>query len=638
MITPSIRWQPFASVAKPDRPLPMTRAEMEARGWDQCDVILVTGDAYIDHPSFGAGLIGRFLEWLGCRVGVIAQPRPDTVDDFAKLGAPKLFWGVTAGNVDSQLSNLTVMRKKRRDDAYTPGGAAGARPPNASIVYTARVRQAAKGVPVVLGGIEASLRRFAYYDYWTDQVRRSLLIDAKADILVYGMGEDALAWLVARARAGEPLGGGPGMATVIKDISALEGERPREPHEHDTTARGDTRPPVRLPDYETVSRKTDEGRQAFAEMTRLIYTHTDPFRLRVLAQAHGDRWVVAQPPALPLTTAEMDLLYGLPFTNRPHPAYRGQRIPAFDMIRHSITTHRGCYGACSFCAIAMHQGRAISSRSPESILESVRKLAADPEFTGTVTDLGGPSANMWQTGCGRDEAGCARQGRCLHPEICPNLKDDHGTLIALLRAARRKPGVKHVFVTSGIRFDLALHGGGDAYIDELAAHHVCGRLKIAPEHLSDRVLKRMGKPSAGAYREFAKRFKRACERTGKRQELVEYFISGHPGCTLADMVELALALKKAGVEPEQVQDFYPAPLTLSAAMFYTGVDPMTGEAVYTARTDREKLLQRALLLCHKPEFQEKAREALREAGRSDLIGLGPGCLVAAGPGGVRLRH
>lgn len=604
----AVRWAPFASVSRPDRPLPMSREEMESRGWDQCDVILVTGDAYVDHPSFGAGMVGRFLEWLGCRVGVIAQPRPDTVEDFGRLGAPKLFWGVTAGNVDSQLSQLTVMRKRRRDDPYSPGGEAGARPPNASIVYTARVRQAARGVPVVLGGIEASLRRFAYYDYWTDQVRRSLLIDAKADILAYGMGEDALAWLVARARSGEPLAGGPGTLAISRELQGIPD-------------------PVVLPSFEAVSPKTDEGRRAFAEMTRLVFTHTTPFLGRVLVQAHGERWVVAQPPALPLTTAEMDLLYGLPFTNRPHPAYRGKRIPAFDMIRDSITSHRGCYGGCSFCAIAMHQGRGISSRSKAGILDSVRKLAADPEFHGTVSDLGGPSANMWNTGCKMGQAGCSRQGRCLFPEICANLKDDHAPLTDLLRAARKVPGVKHVFVTSGIRFDLALHGGGDAYIGELAGHHVCGRLKIAPEHLSERVLKRMGKPSAEVYREFVRRFQRACERSGKRQELVEYFVSGHPGCTLADMVELALALKRAGVEPEQVQDYYPAPLTLSAAMFYTGRDPMTGEAVYTARTDREKMLQRALLLCRKPEFQDKAREALLEAGRGDLIGRGPNGLV-----------
>jgi uncharacterized radical SAM protein YgiQ len=586
----------------------MSREEMTARGWDQCDVILVTGDAYIDHPSFGTGLVGRFLEWLGCRVGVIAQPRPDSVEDFQRLGVPKLFWGVTAGNVDSQLSQLTVMRKRRRDDPYSPGGEAGARPPNASIVYASRVRQAAKGVPVVLGGIEASLRRFAYYDYWTDQVRRSLLVDAKADVLVAGMGEDALAWLVARARAGEPLAGGPGCLSICRNLEGLN-------------------EPVVLPSYEKVSAPTNEGKHAFAEMTRLIFTHTEPFHGRILAQAHGDRWVIAQPPALPLTTAEMDLLYSLPFTNRPHPAYKGKRIPAYDMIRDSVTTHRGCYGECRFCAIAMHQGRSISSRSRAGILESVRKLAADPEFHGTVSDLGGPSANMWGTGCAKGESGCGRQGRCLFPEVCANLKDDHAPLTALMRAARQVPGVKHVFVTSGIRFDLALHGGGDPYLDELAGHHVCGRLKIAPEHISEGVLRRMGKPGAAVYREFVRRFQASCDRAGRKQAIVEYFISGHPGCSLDDMVELALALKRAGVQPEQVQDYYPAPLTLSAAMFYTGRDPMTGEPVYTARSDREKMLQRALLLSQLPDYQDKAREALLEAGRTELIGTGSGALV-----------
>ncbi len=611
---PSVRWRPFDSVTRADRPLPMSREEMAARGWDQCDVILVTGDAYVDHPSFGVGLVGRFLEWLGCRVGVIAQPRPDSVDDFQLLGAPKWFWGVTAGNVDSQLSQLTVMRKRRRDDPYSPGGEAGARPPNASIVYASRVRQAARGVPVVVGGIEASLRRFAYYDYWTDQVRRSLLVDAKADILVSGMGEDALAWLVARARAGEPLAGGPGCLSIHRSLEGLND-------------------PVVLPAYEAVSVKTSEGKRDFAEMTRLIFTHTEPFRGRILAQAHGERWVVAQPPALPLTPAEMDRLYGLPFTNRPHPVYRGKRIPAYEMIRDSVTTHRGCYGECRFCAIAMHQGRTISSRNHAGILESVRKLASDPEFRGTVSDLGGPSANMWGTSCARGEAGCGRQGRCLFPEVCSNLKDDHAPLTNLLRAARQVPGVKHVFVTSGIRFDLALHGGGERYLDELAGHHVCGRLKVAPEHISEGVLRRMGKPGAAVYREFGKRFRAACDRAGRKQEIVEYFISGHPGCSLADMVDLAVALKRVGVQPEQVQDYYPAPLTLSAAMFYTGTDPMTGETVYTARSDRDKALQRALLLSQLPEFQDKAREALIEAGRAELIGTGAEALVPHGKGG-----
>lgn len=381
-----VRWSRFRILPEIAAPLPMSRAEMEARGWEQCDVILVTGDAYVDHPAFGAAMVGRFLEWLGCRVGVIAQPRPDRVEDFAALGVPKLFWGVTAGNVDSQLARLTVMRKRRRDDPYAAGGLAGRRPPNATIVYTARVRQVGHGVPVVIGGIEASLRRLAYYDYWSDRVRRSLLVDAKADVLVYGMGEPPLADLVAQAMKGVPLGGVPGTARLSKTLA------------------GDL--VVRLPSYEAVSAPTEEGREAFSEMTRQIYRYSHPWHAVRLAQAYGDRWVVVEPPPLPLTTEEMDLIYALPFTNRPHPSYGHARIPAWEMIRDSITTHRGCYGECRFCAITVHQGRTISSRSEGSIVAQARRLARDPSFRGTITDLGGPTANMWQTGCRDKRGGC----------------------------------------------------------------------------------------------------------------------------------------------------------------------------------------------------------------------------------------
>ena len=639
---------------------------MEARGWSECDVVIVTGDAYVDHPAFGAALVGRLLEGLGYRVGIIAQPDPRDPKAFAALGRPRLFWGVTAGNVDSQLARLTVMRKLRRDDPYSPGGTAGRRPANASIVYCAAVRHAARGVPVILGGIEASLRRFAYYDYWTDAVRRSLLFDAKADLIVYGMAERALTEAAARLSRGEGLSGIPGTAEAIRErpapsstrdaraflVGEEEGDRAKRGRDgvsSSESGRNNVRPsaagnmpalpndavktgtvsahdrPVEIPSYEEVSPPTEDGRMAFARMARLIHEHTRPGG-PVLIQKHGDRRLVVHPPAAPLTSGEMDALYALPFTRRPHPAYGEARIPAYEMIRDSVTTHRGCYADCTFCAITAHQGAAITSRSEAGILAEIQGMAADPGFHGTISDLGGPTANMYGTGCRAERTGCPDRN-CLFPEVCRNLRADHTPLVRLMRAVRHVKGVKHVFVSSGIRFDLALKGGGAEYIEELARHHVGGLLKIAPEHVSPRVLRAMRKPEVGLYRQFMAAFLRASQAAGRRQGVVEYFMSGHPDCTLSDMIELAEYLHQARVQPEQVQDFYPAPLTLAAAMFYTGLDPLTMKPVSVARTDREKALQRALLLHHQPEFQRKAREALREAGREDLIGRGKNCLV-----------
>ena len=589
----------------------MTRREMDARGWTECDAVIVTGDAYVDHPSFGAALIGRFLESLGYRVGIIAQPDPRNVEDFRALGRPRLFWGVTAGNVDSQLAQLTIMRKLRRDDPYSPDGKGGRRPPNASIVYTAMARQAFKGVPVVLGGIEASLRRFAYYDFWTDRVRRSILFDAKADILAFGMAERAIEQIAARLKAGHDLRGIPGTAEICRDVEGLNEA-------------------LELPTYDEVAAPTEPGRLAFARTARLIHLNHSVAGARVLLQKHGERWLVAHPPAAPLQGAELDRLYALPFTRRPHPAYGKARIPAFEMIRDSVTTHRGCYADCTFCAIAAHQGVAVSSRGERGILAEIEHMAGDPDFHGTVSDLGGPTANMYGTGCRAGRPGCSGRN-CLDPALCRNLNPDHGPLLHLMRAARQVKGVKHVFVTSGLRFDLALAGGGKPYIEELVRHHVCGLLKIAPEHVSDRVLRMMRKPSASQYRQFVDLFMEATRAAGRKHGIVEYFMSGHPGCTLEDMVELAQYLHAARVQPEQVQDFYPAPMTLAAAMFYTGLDPLTMARVYVARGDRDKALQRALLLHHKPEFQGKAREALMAAGREDLIGRGKHCLVPPDP-------
>ena len=613
----------------------MSRHEMAQRGWPQCDVILVTGDAYVDHPSFGAALIGRHLESCGYRVGIIAAPDPNDVEAFRVLGPPRLFWGVTAGNLDSQLARLTVMRKRRRDDAYLPEGQGDLRPPNATIVYVTKVRQAfnlksqisdlrSRPIPVIIGGVEASLRRFPYYDYWTDSIKRSILFDSKADLLVYGMGERAIAEVAARLDRGEGLSGIAGTAEIQKKTNAEQStsnieHRTKDVHNLEcSTLNVECSTFTSLPSFESVSAPTPEGKLAFNVMTRKVLLNAATDMPETLVQAQGDRQLVVYPPAAPLDTAELDTLYALPFTRKPHPVYAGKRIAAYDMIKDSVTTHRGCYGSCAFCAIASHQGKTIHSRSRKGILDEIRQLATSPDFHGTVSDLGGPTANMYGTSCSRHGAHCKRPS-CLSPELCPHLITDAGPQLDLLRSARTIPGVNHVFITSGIRFDLALAQDTRGFIDELARHHVCGRLKIAPEHITPHVLRLMRKPGLPAYRSFVKRFKEADRAAGKAQQVIEYFVSGHPGCTLADMIELALYLKKENIRAEQVQDFYPAPLTIAATMLYTGHDPMTGETVYVARTDNDKSLQRALLLCHDSKFHRKAREALQLAGREDLI-------------------
>lgn len=596
--------------------LPMSRPEMAQRGWSQCDIILVTGDAYVDHPSFGAALIGRWLESRGYRVGLIAAPDTTDVEAFRVLGPPRLFWGVTAGNLDSQLARLTVMRKRRRDDAYLPEGQSDLRPPNATIVYVTKVRQAFKfqisnprsQIPVIIGGVEASLRRFPYYDYWTDSVKRSILFDSKADLLVYGMGERAIAEVAARLERGEGLSGIPGTAEILKKNSESRIQNSESLTSHVS----------RLMSFEAVAAPTPEGKLAFNAMTRTVLLNVASDTPQTLTQLHGDRELVVYPPATPLDTSELDLLYALPFTRKPHPAYAGKRIAAYEMIKDSVTTHRGCYGSCAFCAIASHQGKTITSRSRKGIIDEVRHMAGSPDFHGTISDLGGPTANMYGTSCRRNGVNCKRPS-CLSPEMCPNLVTDVTPQLELLRAARAIPRVRHVFITSGIRFDLALVQDSKGYIEELARHHVCGRLKIAPEHISPNVLRLMRKPGVQAYRRFVHQFREADRSAGKAQQVIEYFVSGHPGCTLLDMIELALYLKKEKIRVEQVQDFYPAPLTVAAAMFYTGADPLTGEPVYVARSDNEKALQRAVLLSHDPAFHRKAREALALAGREDLI-------------------
>ena len=599
-------------------PLPMSLEEARRNyGWNEFDVILVSGDAYIDHPAFGAGIIGRWLEHLGLRVGIIAQPDWKNTDDFKKLGKPKLFFGVTAGNLDSQLARLTVMRRPRREDHYTPGGLPGKRPDMATVVYCQRLREAFKQdcPPLVIGGVEASLRRLSYYDYWSDKVKRPILLDCKADMLIFGQAEQALKSIVEALQnpVGEDGVGGldgiPGTSIMRKNID-------------------DIQKVVETPTWDEVSPNTDAGRERFAWMFRKYHLNCDPYFGRPVAQKHGDRYVVVYPPTGTLTTQQMDEIYGLPFTRHPHPSYGNARIPCYEMIKDSITTHRGCYADCSFCAITYHQGVMVSSRSKENVLKEIEDMTSDPAFRGTISDLGGPTANMFGTHCKIGRYRCHARN-CLTPTICEHLNTDHGDVLELMNDARKMPGVKHAFIQSGIRFDLALSAGGKDYIDQLTKYHVSGRLKIAPEHVSPEVLHHMKKPSADQYKEFLQKYAKASCSAGKDQYTVQYFISGHPGSKLEHMVELAEFLKNERMAPEQVQDFYPAPLTLGMAMWHCGVNPLTNEKIYVAKTPREKRLQRAMFFFRDPDYHDDVREALREARREDLIGNGPDCLVPA---------
>lgn len=604
--------------------LPTTREEMEARGWDALDVLIVNGDAYVDHPAFGGALIGRFLEARGFRVGMISQPDYTNAGDVLRMGAPRLFVGITAGNLDSMLNKLTAQKKTRAADQYSPAGRTGLRPNRASIVYSNLCRQAFPGVPIVIGGIEASLRRIAHYDYWSDQVRRSILLDAKADLLIFGMGERPVWELARRLRGGEN----------IKKIRDIRGTavvlRKGAWEEIEPSVYVNDGKTLVLPSYESVV----ESKEAFAEMSRLFQLETNPFNARPLLQAHGQEAVYFNPPALPLETVEMDELYDLPFARAAHFSY-GEPIPAFETVKHSIVTMRGCFGGCTFCSITEHEGRAIQSRSAESILREVRALRRMDDFRGTISDLGGPTANMYQMKCKSEEIEHAcRRLSCVYPEICENLNTDHDPLISLMKSVREADGVKKVFIASGVRYDLAERS--PRFIEDLARYHTGGQLSVAPEHSKKEVLDRMKKPGIESYERFAEEFRCASEAAGKDQYLVPYFISGHPGSTLRDMVDLALYLKKNKMRPRQVQDFIPTPMSMAACMYYTGLDPFTKKPVYTAKDMKEKRLQKALLLYWDPAHHEEAREALLKAGRADLIGTKPHCLVppAAGKGAL----
>jgi uncharacterized radical SAM protein YgiQ len=597
---------------------------MKARGWDALDVLIITGDAYVDHPAFGPVLVARFLEGRGYRVGIVAQPRWTGIEDVAVMGRPRLFVGVSAGNLDSMLNKLTAQKKVRSEDQYSPGGRTNMRPNRASIVYANLCRQAFPGLPVVLGGIEASLRRIAHYDYWSESVRRSILLDAKADLLVFGMGERA-AWEIARRLdAGErieQLGDVRGTAHVRKNRRAWS-DAAADASRFVTDGKA-----VLLPSYEEVCR----DRQAFARMSRLLQYETNAHNARPLLQPHGDEAVYFNPPALPLDEAEMDALYDLPFARVPHWSYGGERIPAFDTIKHSIVTMRGCFGGCTFCSITEHEGRIIQSRSEGSVLREVRALSRMEGFGGTITDVGGPTANMYKMRCKdeRTESACRRLS-CVHPGICENLVTDHQPLVDLLKKVRREPGVDRVYVASGVRYDLAARS--PEFIRELARHHTGGQLSVAPEHSSPDVLDKMKKPPVEHYERFAQAFCQASEQAGKEQYLVPYFITAHPGSTLRDTVELALWLKARNLRPRQVQDFIPTPMAIATTMFYTGIDPLTMEPVPVVRDLREKKMMKALLYWWDPEQQPLVREALRKAGRADLIGHGSKCLVPPSQG------
>ncbi|PLX78043.1 MAG: YgiQ family radical SAM protein [Desulfuromonas sp.] len=566
---------------------------MAHRGWSELDVLLISGDAYIDHPAFGTALLGRLLEAEGLRVGILAQPDWRDRETLQTMGRPRLFAAVTAGAMDSMVNHYTAAKKVRNDDAYSPGGRSGLRPNRATIAYTAAIKGAFKGLPVVIGGIEASLRRLAHYDYWDDRLRRSILIDSKAELLLYGMAETAILSLCERLLNGESMS----EIVELRGSALLVKQPPAET--------------VLLPGYADL----ESDRQAFGVAYRLASEQTNPFSAKPLAQRYGERWLLVNPPSLPIQTAELDRIYALPFTRRPHPDYR-EPIPAYEQIKLSITSHRGCFGGCAFCAITHHQGKTIQSRSPDSIRAEVASLTEHPDFRGNISDVGGPTANMYGLGCNdpSSEAVC-RKPSCLFPRPCPNLRCDDRQSVQLLSDLRKLPKVKHLFVASGIRFDLLMQQPD--YFDALLAHHVGGLLKVAPESTSPRVTRVMRKPGPEVFESFLNRFRHQNRQQGKRQAVIPYFISGHPGCSLDDMIDVALFLKRHGLRVEQVQEFTPTPGSLATCIYYTGTDPLSGEPVHVPRNPKERRLQKALLLWHQSTSHNDIREALRLTGRRD---------------------
>ncbi len=591
--------------------LPISRAEMTARGWERPDFVYVTGDAYVDHPSFGVAIISRVLEAAGYRVAILAQPNWKTLDDIKRFGKPRLGFLVTAGNVDSMVSHYSVTRHRRSYDYYSPGGKTGLRPDRATIVYSNLIRQAYGDVPIILGGLEASLRRFAHYDYWEDRMRRSILIDSRADILTYGMGENILVRIANLLDKGVPV-------KKIRDVRGSCYLCPADkPEIHYEVA-------AEL-DWEELK----EGGRAYADAFGKQYREQDAIGGRAIIEHYGDKILVQNPPMPPLEREELDRVYALPYTRRVHPVYdRDGGVPAIAEVAFSVTHNRGCFGACNFCALAFHQGRSVRSRSKESVLEEAREIVKMPDFKGYIHDVGGPTANFRAPACDKQlKHGVCPNRKCLAPKPCPNLKVDHKEYYDLIESVEKIPGIKKVFIRSGIRFDYLMADADDSFFRKLVRDNVSGQLKVAPEHCSSGVLAYMGKPDFSVYRRFREKFFDLCRECGKEQYLVPYLMSSHPGSTLHDAIALALYLKRENLSPEQVQDFYPTPGTASTVMFATGIDPFTGKKVYVARDPREKRLQRALLQYGKPENAPLVREALIAAHREDLIGTGKDCLV-----------
>ncbi len=579
--------------------LPISKNEAESRGWKEPDVIIVTGDAYVDHPSYGPAAIGRLLEDAGFKVGIIAQPDIRTTADILRLGRPRLFFGVTAGNLDSMVANYTANKKPRSGDDYSPGGISLFRPDRACIAYTNKIREAYPNASIVLGGLEASMRRLAHYDYWSDSVRRSILADSKADILVYGMGECQVLEIARRLDKGEgikTLGDINGTAIIRNSLDGIKGH-------------------ITLPSFEETAKDKDRFNESF----RTICLESDPFRGRTLVQQHGARFVIQLPPAPVLKQGEMDRIYSFDYNRSWHPSYdkRGG-IPGLKTVKFSVISHRGCSASCSFCSLNLHQGRIIQSRSRSSILEEVRKIAKMEDFGGTITDIGGPTANMYQASCDRwDRKGACDDRECLGSHVCKHLRLGYAETMKLWDDVLKVPGVKHLFIGSGIRYDLLLDEASGDYLKKLCERHISGRLKVAPEHSQSKVLKLMNKPSFEFYDRFAARFRSASDRLGKKQFLVNYIINAHPGSTLKDSLELSLALMERHMRPEQIQDFIPLPMTLSGSMYYTGKEPITGEKVYVPK-GRERTLQRSLIQYWQPKNRKYVIEALRNLGRADL--------------------
>ena len=590
--------------------LPVTKQEMKERGWDRADFVYITGDAYVDHPSFGLAIISRLLESRGYRVCMLPQPDWRKPESICEFGEPRLGFLVSAGNMDSMVNHYTVSKKHRHKDAYSPGGAMGLRPDRAAIVYGNLIRRTYKHTPVILGGIEASLRRLSHYDYWEDRVRRSVLLDAGADLISYGMGEHSILEIAEALDSGIPvqeLTYIPGTVFKTRDISGV----------YDA---------VVLPSFE----ESASDKQAYAKSFALQYENTDPFTARPLVESYGAKgYVVQNPPARPLTQTEMDDVYGLPYAGTWHPMYDAKGgIPALSEVKFSLTSNRGCFGSCSFCALTFHQGRILQTRSHESIVAEAKKMTEDPEFKGYIHDVGGPTADFRHPSCEKQlTKGVCKHRQCLFPSPCPNLAADHEDYVCLLRKLRAIPKVKKVFIRSGVRFDYVLADKNPAFLSELVRHHVSGQLRVAPEHVSDEVLRLMGKPPHQVYEKFLKAYEKENKKAGMDQYAVPYFMSSHPGCTMKEAVKLAEYVRDLGYTPEQVQDFYPTPSTLSTCMFYTGIHPLTGEKVYVPRDPRKKSMQRALMQYKNPANRPLVLEGLRLAGRMDLVGTGPKCLV-----------